>query len=38
LPLAALAGAVLLAGSLTAALSARRAAGSQAVLAVKEDW
>ena len=37
-PLAALAGAVLLAGGLTAAFSARRAAARQAVLAVKEDW
>jgi putative ABC transport system permease protein len=37
-PLAALAGAVLVAGGLTAALSARRAAARQAVLAVKEDW
>jgi putative ABC transport system permease protein len=37
-PLAALAGAVLVAGGVTAAMSARRAAGSQAVLAVKEDW
>jgi putative ABC transport system permease protein len=38
MPLAALAGAVLLAGGLTAAASARRAAARQAVLAVKEDW
>ena len=37
-PLSALAGAVLLAGGLTAAMSARRAAARQAVLAVKEDW
>lgn len=37
-PLAALAGAVLAAGVLTAAFSARRAASRQAVLAVKEDW
>jgi putative ABC transport system permease protein len=36
--LAALAAAVLVAGTLTAAWSARRAAGRQAVLAVKEDW
>ena len=36
--LAALAGAVLVAGSLTALWSARRAAGRSAVLAVKEDW
>ena len=36
--LAALAGAVLAAGSLTALWSARRAAGRSAVLAVKEDW
>ena len=33
-----LAGAVLVAGVATAALSARNAAGAQAVLAVKEDW
>jgi len=37
-PLAALAAAVLLAGVATAAFSARRAAGRQAVLSVKEDW
>jgi putative ABC transport system permease protein len=36
--LAALGAAVLLAGVLTAAWSARRAAGRAAVLAVKEDW
>jgi putative ABC transport system permease protein len=36
--LAALAGAVLLAGGLTALLAARRVAGRDAVLAVKEDW
>ena len=36
--LALLAGAVLAAGIATALLSARRAAGQQAVLAVKEDW
>jgi putative ABC transport system permease protein len=36
--LAALAGAVMAAGVLTAAFSARRAAARQAVLAVKEDW
>jgi putative ABC transport system permease protein len=36
--LAALAAAVLLAGTLTAALSARQAASRQAVLSVKEDW
>ncbi len=36
--LAALAGAVLLAGVATALWSARRAAGRSAVLAVKEDW
>ena len=36
--LAALAGAVLLAGIATALWSARRAAGRSAVLAVKEDW
>jgi len=36
--LAALAGAVLAAGTATALWAARRAAGRQAVLAVKEDW
>ncbi|MDH4053253.1 MAG: ABC transporter permease, partial [Rubrivivax sp.] len=36
--LAALAGAVLLAGVATAAFSTRRAAGRAAVLSVKEDW
>ena len=36
--LAALAGAVLVAGTATAAFSARRAAGRAAVLSVKEDW
>ncbi|KPF59968.1 ABC transporter permease [beta proteobacterium AAP51] len=36
--LALLAGAVLLAGTATAAFSARRAAGRAAVLSVKEDW
>ena len=36
--LAALAAAVLVAGVVTAALSARRAAGRAAVLSVKEDW
>jgi putative ABC transport system permease protein len=36
--LAALAGAVLVAGILTALWSARRAAGHSAVIAVKEDW
>ena len=36
--LAALAAAVLLAGTATAAFSARRAAGRAAVLSVKEDW
>jgi putative ABC transport system permease protein len=36
--LAALAGAVLVAGILTALWSARRAAGHSAVVAVKEDW
>ena len=36
--LAGLAAAVLVAGTVTAAWSARRAAGRQAVLAVKEDW
>jgi putative ABC transport system permease protein len=36
--LAALAGAVLVAGLVTAAFSARRAAGRDAVQAVKEDW
>ncbi|MEK8052429.1 FtsX-like permease family protein [Ideonella sp. DXS22W] len=36
--LAALAAAVLAAGGLTALLAARRAAGRDAVLAVKEDW
>jgi len=36
--LAALAGSVLVAGTATAAFSARRAAGRAAVLSVKEDW
>jgi len=36
--LAALAAAVMLAGGITAAFSARHAASAQAVLAVKEDW
>jgi putative ABC transport system permease protein len=36
--LLALGAAVLLAGVLTAALSARHAAGRAAVLSVKEDW
>ena len=36
--IAALAGAVLVAGILTALWSARRAAGHSAVVAVKEDW
>jgi putative ABC transport system permease protein len=36
--LAALAGAVILAGTLTAWLAGRAAAGQDAVLAVKEDW
>jgi putative ABC transport system permease protein len=36
--LAALCAAVLVAGSATAAISARAAAGRDAVLAVKEDW
>jgi putative ABC transport system permease protein len=36
--LAALFGAVLAAGSVTAAVCARAAAGHDAVLAVKEDW
>ncbi|OYV00035.1 MAG: ABC transporter permease, partial [Burkholderiales bacterium PBB5] len=36
--LAALAAAVLVAGTVTALWAARRAAGAQAVLAVKEDW
>ena len=36
--LAALCAAVMLAGTLTAWLAARRAAGRQLALAVKEDW
>jgi putative ABC transport system permease protein len=36
--LAALCAAVVAAGTLTAAFSARAAAGRDAVLAVKEDW
>lgn len=38
LRLAALCGAVVLAGTVTAWLAGRQAAGTQAVLAVKEDW
>ena len=38
LRLAALCAAVVIAGTLTAFLSARRAVGRQTVLAVKEDW
>jgi putative ABC transport system permease protein len=36
--LAALCAAVMLAGTATAALSARSAAGRSAVMSVKEDW